>query len=150
PRSATSPDSTYAARSSGSAASHEDLNSAQSLGRDLESIFLLETKAIAQLSVNSKISLLEEIMQSEGWDQDSPFIIPVLRAIFAMRNKLAHSVAYGFDSSVRSSVRRGTASTDAIPVKTITGLARSAHFVTNVEMSFLHVRALPVSYWTAE
>ncbi|MCT9104615.1 hypothetical protein N4G69_03045 [Streptomyces mirabilis] len=46
------------------------------LGRDLEPIFRLETKAIPQLSVNSTISLLEEIMQGDGWDQDFPFITP--------------------------------------------------------------------------
>ncbi|CAM5448128.1 RiboL-PSP-HEPN domain-containing protein OS=Streptomyces griseorubiginosus OX=67304 GN=AQJ54_32925 PE=4 SV=1 [Streptomyces griseorubiginosus] len=120
------------------------------LGRNLETILLLEAKAISQMSVNSRISLLEEIMQQEGWDQDFPFVVPVLRAIFAMRNKLAHSVAYGFDLSVRSSVRRGSVSEESIPIQTITGLSRSAHFVTNVEMSFLQVRALPESYWTAD
>jgi hypothetical protein len=39
PRSATSPDSTYAARSSGSAASHEDLNSAQTLNPKVSNDF---------------------------------------------------------------------------------------------------------------
>ncbi|MFJ3284345.1 hypothetical protein ACIPMW_03535 [Streptomyces sp. NPDC086669] len=127
------------------------------LGRDLGEITLLETKAISQLSVNARISLLEEIMQSEGWDYDFPFVIPVLRALFSMRNKLAHSLAYGLEASeaggmtaVRWSFRRGAVTEETIPIETIMGLARSAEAVAMVEMSFLHVRALPASYWMAE
>lgn len=127
------------------------------LGRDLGEISLLETKAISQLSVNARISLLEEIMQSEGWDLDFPFVIPVLRALFSMRNKLAHSLAYGLESSeagdvtaVRWSFRRGAVTEEAISIETIMGLARSAEAVAMVEMSFLHVRAIPTSYWMAE
>lgn len=127
------------------------------LGRDVAEISLLETKAIAQLSVNVRISLLEEIMLSEGWDEDFPFVIPVLRALFIMRNKLAHSLTYGLETvdtgelmAIRSSLRRGAVARESIPIATIRGLARSAYFVTEVEMSFLHVRAIPISYWLAE
>ncbi|MFF2994721.1 hypothetical protein ACFVTC_09085 [Streptomyces sp. NPDC057950] len=127
------------------------------LGRDLDAMSLLEAKAISQLSVNTRISLLEEIMQSEGWDQDFPFVVPVLRELFAMRNKLAHSLAFGHDTTdsgdltaVRRSFRRGAATQEGISLAKIVGLSRSAHFVTTVEMSFLQVRAIPISYWTAE
>ncbi|RSN91153.1 hypothetical protein DMH26_27155 [Streptomyces sp. WAC 05379] len=127
------------------------------LGRDVAEISLMETKAIPQLSVNARISLLEEIMQSEGWDEDFPFVIPVLRALFNMRNKLAHSLAYGLETSdagdvkaVRWSFRRGARTEETIDIETVMGLARSAEAVASVEMSFLHVRALPTSYWTAE
>jgi hypothetical protein len=31
----------------------------------------------------------------EGWDDDFPFVIPVLRAVFAQRPWLAHALSFG-------------------------------------------------------
>ncbi|MFE4688100.1 hypothetical protein ACFRNJ_46320, partial [Streptomyces sp. NPDC056721] len=59
PRSATSPDSTYAARSSGSAASHEDLNSAQSLVQQLAPTYGMEPAQQAELIRDAEV-LAEE------------------------------------------------------------------------------------------
>jgi hypothetical protein len=83
--------------------------------------------------------------------------MPVLRAVFALRNKLAHSLPFGLVdddpngviASLRS-VRRGSVKIEEVAVATIVGLCHSAQHVTQVDMSFLHVRALPLTYWSEE
>ncbi|MDJ0347466.1 hypothetical protein QMK19_40220 [Streptomyces sp. H10-C2] len=127
------------------------------LGRSTYEVLLLQSKAICHLSINVKIGLLEELMGAEEWDDDFPFVIPVLRALFALRNKLAHSIPYFMDGTDQGEVtanlwssRRGNVKFEEVKVSTIVGLVHSSAHVTSVDMAFLHVRALPEGYWSAK
>ncbi|MFH8987138.1 hypothetical protein [Streptomyces sp. NPDC017940] len=125
------------------------------LGRSIAEVLVLHGKVISQMSINAKLSLLQEIMEGEGWGDDFPFVVPVLRALFALRNKLAHSLPFGFAETPLAqpaarfwSARRGNVKIEEITVSTIVGMVHSAQHVIGVDMNFLHVRALPDSYWT--
>ncbi|AVZ71050.1 hypothetical protein SLUN_01070 [Streptomyces lunaelactis] len=130
---------------------------ASRLGRSTYEVLLLQSKAICQLSINAKLGLLQEILEAERWDDDFPFVLPVLRALFTLRNKLAHSLPYEFDGADQGeltanlwSSRRGAVKIEQVSLATMVGLVHSAQHVTQVDMQFLHVRALPEEYWTAE
>jgi hypothetical protein len=130
---------------------------ASRLGRSFHEIVLLQSRAMPQLSINAKLGLLQDIMETEGWDDDFPFVLPVLRALFNLRNKLAHSLPQGGSEADRVggvvtlwSQRRGVTKIDKVSLSVIVALVHSAQHVESVDMQFLHVRALPEEYWTAE
>jgi hypothetical protein len=127
------------------------------LGRSFHEIVQLQNRAMPQLSINAKLGLLQDIMETEGWDDDFPFVLPVLRALFSLRNKLAHSLTQDGSEADREdrmvtlwSQRRGVKKVEKVSLSAIVAMVHSAQHVEAVDMQFLHVRALPEDYWTAE
>lgn len=62
------------------------------LGRDVWRIETLRDELIGTLSVQQRLRILFLIMDRERWHDDLPFVQPVLKRLFELRNYLAHSL----------------------------------------------------------
>ncbi|MHA4950582.1 hypothetical protein ACX27O_24965 [Micromonospora sp. SD19] len=127
------------------------------LGRRVKDVAYLAGSVIGPQSVNQRLRYLDEIMSDEGWHDDFPFVLPVLRKLFEVRNSLAHSYGeFGLpdrdgDDWVfsRHTQRRGKYTQFDVSLKRVRGVMRSAHHVIYHDLEVLWVRSIPEQYWRA-
>ena len=82
-------------------------------GRGAEHILSLLQDVFWRLPVEVRINLLEDALWRTGLYDEVPFLTPCMRAIFRVRNTLAHSVTFDMTdtSLILSTVKRGRAET---------------------------------------
>lgn len=126
------------------------------LGRDNTEILLLRDRVFPQIPIPARLRLLREIMQGESWDDEFPFVLPVLERLFGMRNTLAHSINSNLEaiedddwSFTRWSYRRSGAVTETFPLSWLTSIVRSTDRVL-IDLDFIWVRCMPPQFWFSE
>jgi hypothetical protein len=78
-------------------------------GKESEHILSLHQEVFWRLPVEVRIGLLEDALWRTGLHDEVPFLAPSMRAIFRIRNTVAHSVSRGESKEfiVLASVKRG-------------------------------------------
>jgi hypothetical protein len=121
------------------------------LGRDLYTIELLGSHIIDQVSYDSRLRLLEVILQRETLTDEFPKLLPTARRVLLMRNQLAHSYPAdndqrpGGDAAMyqREYRRRGVAKRVSLDVQEMLDLMKDAESIISDQMPQLAMRYLP-------
>jgi hypothetical protein len=87
------------------------LNLAIHYGRGPEHVLSLLSEVFWRVPIEVRISLLDEALWRTGLHDEVPFLVPNLRAIFHIRNNLAHSITYRMTDEIIDlrTVKRGKA-----------------------------------------
>jgi hypothetical protein len=90
-------------------------------GRGTEHILSLLQDVFWRLPVEVRINLLEDALWRTGLYDEVPFLTPCMRAIFRIRNTLAHSVTFGMtDTSLAlRTVKRGKTETTELSIENL-------------------------------
>jgi hypothetical protein len=102
------------------------------LARDDDRIDLLEADVIGYIPHDKKVNLLEKIMGKEGCTSEFPDLIATIRAIFRIRNQLAHSYQVKNEPGAeyqRSYHRRGEARRVSLDPEEMMELRRRAEVI---------------------
>jgi hypothetical protein len=78
-------------------------------GRESEHVLSLLRDVFWRLPIEMRIGLLEEALWRTGLHDEVPFLVARMKAVFRVRNSLAHSVTYGSTDThlMLRSVKRG-------------------------------------------
>lgn len=85
-------------------------------GREPEQILSLLQDVFWRLPIEVRINLLDDALWRTGLHDEVPFLVPSMRAIFRIRNSIAHSVTFGMTGThiTLRKVRRGKVETEEL------------------------------------
>jgi hypothetical protein len=123
------------------------------LGRGVPEVIQLQDRLLPQLSIPTRLRLLREIMETESWSDEFPFVMPVLERLFTIRNVLAHSLTASMEagtdgdwSFTRFMYRRGDAKEETFSISKLTYITRATERTLR-DLDFVWVRSMPKSFW---
>lgn len=90
-------------------------------GRSPEHVLSLLQDVFWRLPVEVRIGLLEDALWRIGLHDEVPFLVPCLRAVFRIRNSVAHSVTLDMTDSnlILRKVKRGKFETEKLSAETL-------------------------------
>lgn len=106
----------------------------------------LRLALVSRMNVPDKLNLLRQIMESTGSDQLFPFVLPIVKEVFEVRNTLAHAVFRGLDDGGHARfgvMRRSAAKVETLSLTRVRALAWHAQIVVEDEMWFVWAYATP-------
>jgi hypothetical protein len=97
-------------------------------GRKPEHILSLLQDVFWRLPIEVRINLLDDALWRTDLHDEVPFLVPCLRAIFRIRNSIAHSVTLGVTDShlILRKAKRGKAETEELSATTLNWAVKTA------------------------
>jgi hypothetical protein len=121
------------------------------LGRDPDSVELLQSRIIGHVPYDTKLSLLESILEEENLTHEFPKLLPSARRIQFMRNSLAHSYPVNKDEQEaadgakyqREFIRKGVIKRLSLDIQEMIDLTEAARNIISDQMPQLAFRYWP-------
>lgn len=113
-------------------------NLAVHYGREAEHILSLLNNVLWRLPVDIRIDLLEDALWHTSLHDEVPFLVPSARAVFRIRNSLAHSVTFEMTGEYLAlrTVKRGKAEMTKLTKEQMTW---AIHTAASCVVSFLRI-----------
>lgn len=120
------------------------------LGRDEVCMDILAEEVVGHVPPDKRLKILERLISDRGWAADFPEVVPTLKRLQELRNRLAHSYdpdegTAGLDDAVyhRRTYWRGQEKDFDIDVQEVFTLAEAVEKILSEDLAEIARRSLP-------